>query len=128
MKGTKEMPVCGFSKTVVSVLDHYGVDFHDVNILGHEDMRPALAELSGWPTFPQLFVNGKLLGGCDITVEMHENGQLFRCFRRLNKVYCNNNILVLYFLRFWPVRLVVRTHGFHPCNRGSIPLRAASFS
>ena len=76
MKGTKEMPVCGFSKTVVSVLDHYGVDFHDVNILGHEDMRPALAELSGWPTFPQLFVNGKLLGGCDITVEMHENGQL----------------------------------------------------
>ena len=61
MKGTKEMPVCGFSKTVVSVLDHYGVDFHDVNILGHEDMRPALAELSGWPTFPQLFVNGKLL-------------------------------------------------------------------
>ena len=76
MKGTKEMPVCGFSKTVVSVLDHYGVDLHDVNILGHEDMRPALAELSGWPTFPQLFVNGKLLGGCDITVEMHENGQL----------------------------------------------------
>ena len=44
MKGTKEMPVCGFSKTVVSVLDHYGVDFHDVNILGHEDMRPALAD------------------------------------------------------------------------------------
>tara|TARA_A100000164_G_C21868593_1_gene753910 strand:+ start:1115 stop:1426 length:312 start_codon:yes stop_codon:yes gene_type:complete len=76
MKGTKDMPVCGFSKTVVSVLNHYGVDFHDVNVLGHEDMRPALAELSGWPTFPQLFVNGKLLGGCDITVEMHENGQL----------------------------------------------------
>ena len=68
--------VCGFSKTVVSVLDHYGVEFHDVNILGHEDMRPAFSELSGWPTFPQLFVNGKLLGGCDITVEMHENGQL----------------------------------------------------
>ena len=76
MKGTKDAPVCGFSKTVVSVLNHYGVDFHDVNILGHEDMRPALSELSGWPTFPQLFVNGKLLGGCDITVDMHENGQL----------------------------------------------------
>ena len=76
MKGTKDMPVCGFSKTVVSVLNHYGVDFHCVNILASEEMRPALAELSGWPTFPQLFINGKLLGGCDITVEMHENGQL----------------------------------------------------
>tara|TARA_Y100000748_G_scaffold38347_1_gene28318 strand:+ start:1017 stop:1328 length:312 start_codon:yes stop_codon:yes gene_type:complete len=76
MKGTKDMPVCGFSKTVVSVLNHYGVNFHDVNILANEGMRPALAELSGWPTFPQLFVNGKLLGGCDITVEMHESGKL----------------------------------------------------
>ena len=76
MKGTKDMPVCGFSKTVVSVLNHYGVNFHDVNILANEEMRPALAELSGWPTFPQLFVNGKLLGGCDITVEMHESGKL----------------------------------------------------
>ena len=63
MKGTKDAPVCGFSKTVVSVLNHYGVDFHDVNILGHEDMRPSLSELSVCPTIPQLFVNGKLHRG-----------------------------------------------------------------
>lgn len=76
MKGTKDMPVCGFSKTVVNLLNHYGVDFKDVNILEHEDMRPSLSALSGWPTFPQLFVKGTLLGGCDIAVEMHNNGQL----------------------------------------------------
>ena len=76
LKGTKDMPVCGFSKTVVNLLNHYGVDFKDVNILEDPEMKIALSELSGWPTFPQLFVQGKLLGGCDIAVEMHENGQL----------------------------------------------------
>ena len=53
------------------------VDFYkDMNILEHAEMRPALSELSGWPTFPQLFVKGELLGGCDITVDMHQNGTL----------------------------------------------------
>ena len=50
--------------------------FKDINILEHAEMRPALSELSGWPTFPQLFVKGELLGGCDITVDMHQNGTL----------------------------------------------------
>jgi len=76
LKGTKDMPVCGFSKTVVNLLDHYGVEFKDVNILEDPEMKVALSELSGWPTFPQLFVKGKLIGGCDIAVEMHQNGQL----------------------------------------------------
>jgi monothiol glutaredoxin len=76
LKGTKDMPQCGFSKTVVNLLNHYGVEFQDVNILENPDMKVALSELSGWPTFPQLFVKGKLLGGCDIVVDMHENGQL----------------------------------------------------
>jgi|TARA_B110000211_G_C13946127_1_gene493977 monothiol glutaredoxin len=76
LKGTKDMPQCGFSKTVVNLLNHYGVEFQDVNILENPDMKVALSELSGWPTFPQLFVKGKLLGGCDIAVDMHENGQL----------------------------------------------------
>ena len=76
LKGTKDMPVCGFSKTVVNLLNHYGVDFKDVNILEDPEMKVALSELSGWPTFPQLFVEGKLIGGCDIAVEMHQNGQL----------------------------------------------------
>ena len=76
LKGTKDMPQCGFSKTVVNLLNHYGVEFQDINILENPDMKVALSELSGWPTFPQLFVKGKLLGGCDIVVDMHENGQL----------------------------------------------------
>ena len=76
LKGTKDMPVCGFSKTVVNLLNHYGVEFKDVNILEDPDMKIALSELSGWPTIPQLFVKGKLIGGCDIAVEMHQNGQL----------------------------------------------------
>ena len=76
MKGTKESPLCGFSNTVVNVLNHYGVDYKDVNILEHAEMRPALSELSGWPTFPQLFDDGELLGRCDITVDMHQNGTL----------------------------------------------------
>jgi|TARA_B110000093_G_C12826035_1_gene349038 monothiol glutaredoxin len=76
LKGTKDMPQCGFSKTVVNLLNHYGVEFQDINILENPDMKVALSQLSGWPTFPQLFVKGKLLGGCDIVVDMHENGQL----------------------------------------------------
>ena len=56
MKGTKEAPVCGFSSNVVQLLNHYGVEYKDVNILEHEQMRPDLSALSGWPTFPQLFV------------------------------------------------------------------------
>ena len=76
LKGTKDTPVCGFSKTVVNLLNHYGVEFKDVNILEDPAMKIALSDLSGWPTFPQLFVKGKLIGGCDIAVEMHQNGEL----------------------------------------------------
>ena len=65
MKGAKEAPVCGFSSNVVQLLNHYGVEYKDVNILEHEQMRPDLSALSGWPTFPQLFVKGKLIGGSD---------------------------------------------------------------
>ena len=76
MKGTKEAPVCGFSSNVVQLLNHYGVEYKDVNILEHEQMRPDLSALSGWPTFPQLFVKGKLIGGADIANGLHENGEL----------------------------------------------------
>ena len=76
MKGTKEAPVCGFSSNVVQLLNHYGVEYKDVNILEHEQMRPDLSALSRWPTFPQLFVKGKLIGGADIANELHENGEL----------------------------------------------------
>ena len=76
MKGTKEMPMCGFSNTVVQILNHYGVAYKDVNILEDPMIRIKLSEHSNWPTIPQLFVNGELVGGADITMELHQNGQL----------------------------------------------------
>ena len=76
MKGTKEMPMCGFSNSVVQVLNHYGVEYKDVNVLSDPMIRMKLSEHSGWPTIPQLFVNGKLIGGADITMELHNNGEL----------------------------------------------------
>ena len=76
MKGTKEMPMCGFSNSVVQVLNHYGVEFKDVNVLTDPMIRVKLSEHSGWPTIPQLFVKGKLIGGADITMELHNNGEL----------------------------------------------------
>ena len=76
MKGTKEIPMCGFSNQVVQILDHYGVDYKDVNILSDPEIRLRLSEQSGWPTIPQLFVKGKLIGGADITMELHHRGEL----------------------------------------------------
>ena len=76
MKGTKEMPMCGFSNSVVQVLNHYGVEYKDGNVLSDPMIRVKLSEHSGWPTIPQLFVNGKLIGGADITMELHNNGEL----------------------------------------------------
>ena len=76
MKGTKEMPMCGFSNSVVQILNHYGVDYKDVNILTDPMIRVKLSEHSSWPTIPQLFVKGKLIGGADIAMELHNNGEL----------------------------------------------------
>ena len=76
MKGTKEMPMCGFSNSVVQVLNHYGVEYKDVNVLEDHMIRVKLSEHSNWPTIPQLFVKGELIGGADITMELHQNGQL----------------------------------------------------
>ncbi len=76
MKGTKEMPMCGFSNSVIQILNHYGVEYKDVNVLTDPMIRVKLSEHSGWPTIPQLFVKGKLIGGADITMELHNNGEL----------------------------------------------------
>ncbi len=76
MKGSKIFPQCGFSARVVQVLKEVGTDFRDVNILNDPDLREGLKAYSNWPTFPQLYVNGKLIGGCDIVNEMFENGEL----------------------------------------------------
>jgi len=84
MKGTKEMPMCGFSNSVVQVLNHYGVEYKDVNILEDPMIRVKLSEHSNWPTIPQLFVKGELIGGADITLELHQNGQLLDIIDKAN--------------------------------------------
>lgn len=76
IKGTKQMPVCGFSRKVVQILNNLEVDFEAYNALEDERYRPALKSVSDWPTFPQIFVNGQFMGGCDILVELYETGQL----------------------------------------------------
>ncbi len=84
MKGTKEMPMCGFSNSVVQVLNHYGVEYKDVNILEDPMIRVKLSEHSNWPTIPQLFVKGELIGGADITLELHQKGQLLDILDKAN--------------------------------------------
>jgi Grx4 family monothiol glutaredoxin len=77
MKGNPDMPQCGFSRKVVEALKNAGAsDFGHFDILSDEAIRQGLKEYSQWPTYPQVYVNGELLGGCDIVLEMAENGEL----------------------------------------------------
>ena len=76
MKGTKERPMCGFSARVVSILNSHSVVYQDVNVLENTEIRVRLSEHSNWPTIPQLFVKGQLIGGCDIVMEMDSKGEL----------------------------------------------------
>ena len=80
IKGTKEMPMCGFSATVVNILNMYNLDYEFTNDLEDPNIRLKLSEFSNWPTIPQLFHNGELIGGCDITVELHNSGELKKIF------------------------------------------------
>jgi monothiol glutaredoxin len=76
MKGTPQFPMCGFSSRTVQALNAAGAKFSSVNVLEEPDIRANLPRFSNWPTFPQLFINGELIGGCDITLELHEKGEL----------------------------------------------------
>jgi monothiol glutaredoxin len=76
MKGTPEAPACGFSARTVAALQALDAPFAAVDILPDSRIRQELSAISNWPTIPQLFVNGELLGGCDIVVEMSESGEL----------------------------------------------------
>jgi monothiol glutaredoxin len=77
MKGTPDKPMCGFSRMVVQILDAQGVkNYAHVNILAEEDIRQGAKEYSNWPTFPQVYVKGEFVGGCDIMTDMFKNGEL----------------------------------------------------
>jgi monothiol glutaredoxin len=76
MKGNAEMPQCGFSANSIAILKHLGVAFNTFNILTDADIRQGLKEYSNWPTYPQLYINSKLIGGNDIITEMYKNGEL----------------------------------------------------
>jgi len=76
MKGTPDFPQCGFSAQAVAALRASGAGFHSVNIFEDPELRDALKKFSNWPTYPQLYVNGELVGGCDIVLDMHRSGEL----------------------------------------------------
>ena len=86
MKGTPQFPMCGFSSRAVQALKAAGAtSLHTVNVLEEPEIRANLPRYSDWPTFPQLFVNGELIGGCDITLELHESGELARIISEAQK-------------------------------------------
>ena len=76
MKGTPESPQCGFSMAVANVLKHLNVKFKGINVLEDENLRQGIKDFSDWPTIPQLYVQGKFIGGSDIVKELFENGEL----------------------------------------------------
>lgn len=76
MKGTKKAPMCGFSGRVVAILTKLGTKFHNIDVLSDPELRESLKVFSDWSTFPQLYINGELVGGCDIVSELYSSGEL----------------------------------------------------
>lgn len=77
MKGTKQIPQCGFSATVAQVLERLGItEYKDVNVLADAEIREGIKQFTNWPTIPQLYVKGEFIGGCDIVREMYQSGEL----------------------------------------------------
>ncbi len=76
MKGTPQFPQCGFSSHVVQALGTCGAEFLDVNVLADPEIRQNLPRYANWPTFPQLYIDGELVGGCDIVMELYQRGEL----------------------------------------------------
>ena len=76
MKGTPDVPQCGFSLAVANMLKHLNVKFKGINVLENDEMRQGIKQYSDWPTIPQLYIKGEFVGGCDIVKEMFEKGEL----------------------------------------------------
>ena len=87
MKGTKELPQCGFSSRVAGVLNFMGVEFSDINVLADDAIRQGIKDYSDWPTIPQLYVKGEFVGGCDIITEMTLSGELDTLFDQNGVTY-----------------------------------------
>ena len=90
MKGTPEVPQCGFSLAVSNVLKHLSVKFIGINVLEDSEIREGIKEYSDWPTIPQLYIKDEFIGGCDIIKEMFEKGELQKKFEEKNIQYKNN--------------------------------------
>ncbi len=82
MKGSKLMPLCGFSGQVVEVLNGFGIDFEARNVLEDDKLRQGIKTYSNWPTLPQLYIKGKFIGGCDIVIQLHEQGELEKLLKK----------------------------------------------
>ena len=80
MKGTKDMPGCGFSANVVQILNNLNVKYIDIDVLSDDNLKESMKKFTNWPTFPQLYVKGEFVGGCDIVKEMFESGELLELF------------------------------------------------
>jgi monothiol glutaredoxin len=76
MKGTPDMPMCGFSSRATQILQHLGVPFKGVNVLSSDELRQGVKDYTNWPTIPQLYVKGEFVGGSDIMMEMFQSGEL----------------------------------------------------
>lgn len=76
MKGTAQMPMCGFSSVVAQILQKLNVPFKDVNVLANEEIRQGIKDYTQWPTIPQLYIQGEFIGGCDIVRELYQTGEL----------------------------------------------------
>ncbi|HCT98904.1 MAG TPA: Grx4 family monothiol glutaredoxin [Methylococcaceae bacterium] len=86
MKGTPDFPQCGFSGQAVQVLDACGAKFDHFNIFEDSELREALKSYSNWPTYPQLYINGELIGGCDIMIDLYKKGDLLNLLTAANAV------------------------------------------
>jgi monothiol glutaredoxin len=86
MKGTPQFPMCGFSSRAAQALKTAGAHFASVNVLEDPEVRANLPRYSNWPTFPQLFINGELIGGCDIMLELEQSGELPRMVKEAGRV------------------------------------------
>ncbi|HMT14806.1 MAG TPA: Grx4 family monothiol glutaredoxin [Aestuariivirga sp.] len=76
MKGTADMPMCGFSGRSAQILQHLGVPFKDINVMANDELRQGIKDYTNWPTIPQLYVKGEFVGGADILMEMFQSGEL----------------------------------------------------